>query len=100
VKDLKTSWHLAKARHVLTSWPCGDQVETNGLDGFGLKTTIHAGLPVWTSKLGEREVQPNGGDGGHVIHHENCVKQSQRREGACPSNVLIKSCTVLPLSDN
>ena len=65
-----------------------------------MSTSEVAGLPVWTSKSGEREVQPNGGDGGHVIHHENCVKQSQRREGACPSNVLIKSCTVLPLSDN
>ena len=70
---MKTSWHLAKARHVLTSWPCGDQVETNGLDGFGLKTTIHAGLAVWTSKSGEREASARPAAGVGTIYRAGYI---------------------------
>ena len=65
---MNESWHSVETGHVLTSWLCGDQVETDGLD---FKTTMQASFSVWTSKPRACPVWPHGSDGGHMASSQS-----------------------------
>ena len=78
---------MAETGHVLTSWLCDDQVETDGLD---FKTTMQASFSVWTSKPGADQYGRMAEMEGMWCHYEACIEAKKSHEGGVSIRCFYK----------